>query len=39
MPLWTLAVLIPGRPRSPDYIFTVGYWASLLLIAVAAIAV
>jgi hypothetical protein len=39
MPLWTLAVLIPLRPRAPDYLFTVGYWASLIVIAVAAVAV
>jgi hypothetical protein len=38
MPLWTLAVLIPLRPRAPDYVFTVGYWISLVVIAVAAIA-
>jgi hypothetical protein len=38
MPLWTLAVLIPLRPRTPDYVFTVGYWLSLVVIAVAAVA-
>jgi len=38
MPLWTLAVLIPLRPRLPDYVFTVGYWIILVVIAVAAIA-
>ena len=38
MPVWTLAVLIPLRPRLPDYFFTVGYWLSLVVIAVAAIA-
>jgi hypothetical protein len=38
MPLWTLAVLIPLRPRTADYVFTVGYWVSLIVIAVAAIA-
>jgi hypothetical protein len=39
MPLWTLAVLIPLRPRAPDYVFTVGYWVSLIVIAIAAVAI
>src|SRR5919106_3709743 len=39
MPLWTLAVLIPLRPRGPDYVFTVGYWVSLIVIAIAAVAI
>jgi hypothetical protein len=38
MPVWTLAVLIPLRPRLLDYVFTVGYWLSLVVIAAAAIA-
>ena len=38
MPLWTLAVLIPLRPRGPDYLFTSLYWAGLLLTVVAALA-
>jgi hypothetical protein len=37
MPVWTLAVLIPMRPRLPDYVFTAVYWASLLGIAGAAV--
>jgi hypothetical protein len=39
MPLWTLAVLIPLRPRGPDYAFTAVYWISLIVIGIAAIAV
>lgn len=38
MPVWTLAVLIPMRPRAPDLTFTSIYWATLVLIAVAALA-
>ena len=38
MPLWTLAVLIPLRPRFADYAFTGVYWSSLALIVVAAVA-
>ena len=37
MPLWTLAVLIPMRPQRIDLAFTVIYWATLVLIALAAI--
>jgi hypothetical protein len=38
MPVWTLAVLIPLRPGPPDYLFTAVYWATLLGVAIAAIA-
>jgi hypothetical protein len=38
MPIWTLAVLIPMRPGPVDLSFTVVYWTSLPLIAVAAAA-
>ena len=38
MPVWVLAVLIPLPPRAPDYAFTALYWATLLAIGVAAIA-
>lgn len=38
MPLWVLAVLIPLRPRAIDYAFTGIYWAMLVLIVVAALA-
>ena len=38
MPLWVLAVLIPLPPRPPDYAFTVAYWLTLGVVAVAAIA-
>lgn len=37
MPIWTLAILIPMEPRSPDYAFTATYWGSLILIGVAAV--
>lgn len=37
MPVWTLAILIPLPPGAVDYGFTAIYWASLVLIAVAAI--
>ena len=37
MPLWTLAVLLPMRPRGPDYAFTVVYSAALVAIVVAAL--
>ncbi|MDQ3953643.1 MAG: hypothetical protein M3279_11890 [Actinomycetota bacterium] len=39
MPVWVLAVLIPLRPRALDYAFTGVYWAVLVLIVVAAMAV
>ena len=38
MPVWVLAVLIPLQPRWIDYAFTALYWAGLVGIAVAAIA-
>jgi hypothetical protein len=38
MPVWTLGVLIPLRPRAPDYAFTAVFWTSLAVIAVTAIA-
>lgn len=38
MPVWTLAVLIPMRPRWPDYAFTAAYWLALGVIVVAAVA-
>ena len=37
MPIWTLAVLIPMHPRRIDLVFTIVYWTSLALIAMAAI--
>jgi hypothetical protein len=37
MPIWTLAVLIPMRPGPIDVAFTAIYWASLILIGLAAI--
>jgi hypothetical protein len=39
MPIWTLGVLLPMRPRAIDYGFTGVYWATLAVIAVAAIAI
>lgn len=38
MPIWTLAVLIPLPPGRLDYAFTALYWATLVVIGVAAIA-
>lgn len=38
MPLWTVAVLIPLRPRRIDYGFTLVYWSALGLIVIASIA-
>ncbi|HEX2196988.1 MAG TPA: hypothetical protein VHJ76_08700 [Actinomycetota bacterium] len=38
MPIWVLAVLIPLQPRAPDYAFTGIYWAVLVLVVVAALA-
>lgn len=37
MPIWTLAILIPMDPRTPDYAFTATYWGTLVLIGVAAV--
>ena len=39
LPVWILGVLIPMRPRAPDYAFTAIYAVGLLLIVVAALAV
>ncbi|HEX2056804.1 MAG TPA: hypothetical protein VHI71_00405 [Actinomycetota bacterium] len=39
MPIWVLAVLIPLQPRAIDYAFTALYWAMLVAIVAAAIAV
>ncbi len=39
MPLWTLAVLIPLPPGRIDYAFTAFYWATLVVIALAAVLV
>lgn len=39
MPVWTLGVLLPMRPKAIDYAFTGIYWFALAVIAVAAIAV
>ena len=38
MPIWTLAILIPLPPGRVDYAFASVYWATLVLIAVAAVA-
>lgn len=38
LPIWVLGVLIPMRPRAPDYAFTGVYWLGLFVIVVAAIA-
>ena len=38
MPIWTLAVLIPLRPRWPDYAFTGLYWTCLGAIVIASLA-
>lgn len=38
MPLWVLAVLIPLRPKAIDLAFTGLYWAALVAIGVAALA-
>ncbi|MGH2819734.1 MAG: hypothetical protein ACRDJ5_03680 [Actinomycetota bacterium] len=37
MPVWVLAVLIPMRPRAPDYAFTGLYWSCLALVVVGAL--
>jgi hypothetical protein len=37
MPVWVLGVLIPLRPRAPDYAFTAIFWISLAVVSVAAI--
>ncbi len=38
MPVWTLGVLLPMRPRAIDYAFTFTYWLVLGVVVVAAIA-
>jgi hypothetical protein len=38
LPVWILGVLIPMRPRKPDYAFTAVYWVGLIVIVVAALA-
>ena len=38
MPMWTLAVLLPLRPAAIDYSFTGVYWAGLVAIVIAALA-
>lgn len=38
MPVWTLGVLLPMRPRTIDYGFAVAYWVLLGVIVVAAVA-
>ncbi len=38
LPVWILGVLIPMRPRAPDYAFTGVYWVALFVIVIAAIA-
>ena len=37
MPVWTLAVLIPMRPRALDYSFAGAYWVLLLVIGITAV--
>jgi hypothetical protein len=39
LPVWILGVLIPMRPRAPDYAFTAVYWLGLIVVVVAALAV
>jgi hypothetical protein len=38
LPIWILGVLIPSRPRAPDYTFTAIYALGLLVIVIAALA-
>jgi hypothetical protein len=38
MPIWVLAVLIPGNPGPLDYLFTAVYWILLFVIVVGALA-
>ena len=38
MPVWTLAVLLPLPPGAVDYAFAVVYWAALVAIVIAALA-
>ena len=39
MPIWVLAVLIPGSPGKLDYTFTAVYWIVLFAIVVSALAI
>jgi hypothetical protein len=39
MPIWVLAVLIPGSPGKLDYTFTAIYWMVLFVIVVGALAI
>ncbi len=38
MPVWTLAVLIPLPPRALDYAFAATYWAALVVVVAAGVA-
>jgi len=38
MPIWVLAVLIPGSPGRLDFLFTALYWIVLFAIVVGALA-
>jgi hypothetical protein len=38
MPVWILGVLLPLRPKTVDYAFTISYWIALVVIGVASIA-
>jgi hypothetical protein len=38
MPIWVLAVLIPGDPGPLDYLFTAVYWTLLFVVVVGALA-
>jgi len=38
MPIWVLAVLIPGSPGRLDYTFTAVYWIVLFVIVAGALA-
>ena len=39
MPVWVLGVLLPLKPRAIDYAFTAFYWAALVVIGVAVVAI
>jgi hypothetical protein len=38
MPVWVMGVLIPQRPKAPDYAYTAIYWSALAGILLAALA-
>jgi hypothetical protein len=38
LPVWILGVLIPMRPRTPDYAFTAVYCLGLIVVVLAALA-